>query len=271
MCLHEVDCNHSYGLNAKHGFSKPCNPSYMKETLAEKIKRLRALSGMTQDQVGKAVGVSRVAVSKWESGDTHNLKNENLVALARTFSTTVGDLLDEKEKLGDREIICFSRAAPLPETDDAHAETPADDKFSFIPQLDIAAACGEGRFVDHIVVKGELAFKKSILRDLGVNESAARVIYAAGGSMWPSIQDGCLVLINTADVEPKDGKVYAICGPDGEILLKRLVRDYIQAMGRQAWIMRSDNPDKTSHPDKVLPPDDRTMIIGRAVWNDNRL
>lgn len=26
--------------------------------------------------------------------------------------------------------------------------------------------------------------------------------------------------------------------------------------------MRSDNPDKTVHSDKILPPDDRTMIAG---------
>lgn len=148
---------------------------------------------------------------------------------------------------------------------------PTEEEFALVPQLDIAAACGEGRFQDHIVVKGGLAFKRSSLRDFGVPEDAARIIYAAGGSMQPTIQDGCVVLINTADRSPVDGKVYLICKPDGGLVLKRLVRDYHPALGAQAWIMRSDNPDKIAHPDKVLPPDDRTMVAGRAVWNDNRL
>lgn len=148
---------------------------------------------------------------------------------------------------------------------------PTEDEFAFVPQLDIAAACGEGRFQDHVVVKGGLAFKRSSLRDFGVPEDAARIIYADGGSMQPTIQNGCVVLINTADIRPVDGKVYLICKPDGGLVLKRLIRDYHPSVGGQAWIMRSDNPDKITHPDKVLPPDDRTMIAGRAVWNDNRL
>ncbi len=150
-------------------------------------------------------------------------------------------------------------------------QRPTEEEFAYVPQLDVSAACGEGRFQDHIVVKGGLAFKRSSLRDFGVPENAARIIYASGGSMMPTIQDGCVVLINTADTSPVEGKVYLICKPDGGLVLKRLIRDYHPALGGQAWIMRSDNPDKISHPDKVLPPDDRTMIAGRAVWNDNRL
>lgn len=148
---------------------------------------------------------------------------------------------------------------------------PTDDEFAMVQQLDVAAACGDGVYVEHVVVKGGLAFKRSSLREFGVPESAARIIYAKGGSMWPTIQDGCVVLINTNEREPREGKVYAICTPDGTIVLKRLVMEYHPVMSGQAWIMRSDNPDKTAHPDKILPPDDRTMIVGQAVWNDNRL
>lgn len=149
--------------------------------------------------------------------------------------------------------------------------TPTDADFALVPQLDIAAACGTGHFVDHVVVKGGLAFKKSSLRDFGVPEASARIIYASGGSMEPTIQDGCVVLINTADNTPREGRVYAICQPDGSLVLKRLVLDFVPALGAQGWIMRSDNPNKTMHADKILPPDDRTMIVGRAVWNDNKL
>lgn len=148
---------------------------------------------------------------------------------------------------------------------------PTDDEFAMVPQLDIAASCGHGCYVDHVIVKGGLAFKKSSLRDFGVPERAARIIYAKGGSMWPTIKDGCVVLLNTADREPKEGRVFAICTPDGDLVLKRLVWEFHPAMGAQTWLMRSDNPDKTAHPDKILPPDDRTMIAGLAVWNDNRL
>lgn len=153
----------------------------------------------------------------------------------------------------------------------AESDQPTDDEFALVPQLDVSAACGNGRWVDHVVVKGGLAFKRSSLRDFGVPESAARVIYASGGSMAPTIQDGCVVLLNCADSEPRDGKVFAICQPDGSLVLKRLVMDYVPVLGGQGWVMRSDNADKHNFPDKILPPDDRTVIVGRAVWNDNKL
>jgi phage repressor protein C with HTH and peptisase S24 domain len=148
---------------------------------------------------------------------------------------------------------------------------PTEEEFALVPQLDIAAACGNGRFEDHVVVKGGLAFKKSFLREYGVPEHAARIIYASGGSMFPRIQDGRVVLINTAERKPVDGKIFAVCLPDGGLILKRLVHDYHPAAGEIVWILRSDNPDKTAFPDKILPPDDRTMIIGRAVWTDSIL
>jgi hypothetical protein len=53
--------------------------------------------------------------------------------------------------------------------------------------------------------------------------------------------------------------------------LKRLVHDYHPSAGAIVWILRSDNADKIAFPDKILPPDDRTMIIGRAVWTDSIL
>lgn len=150
-------------------------------------------------------------------------------------------------------------------------EIPTNDEFALIPQLDVTAACGAGRFTDHIIVKGGLAFKRTSLKKFGVSEQFARIIYASGTSMAPTIQDGCVVLLNTADITPKDGKVYAICTPEGDLILKRLIRDYHPSIGESTWILRSDNPNKIQHPDRVLPPDNRTIIVGRAVWNDNQL
>lgn len=200
-------------------------------------------------------------------------------------ASQINDMLAGRKSFGEKVARAIEKAwdatrAPLwLDAEDAaisppaleQEATPSDADFALVPQLDIAAACGMGRFVDHVVVKGGLAFKRSSLKDFGVTEKTARIIYASGNSMAPLIQDGCVVLINTADKEPKDGKVYAICTPEGGLVLKRLIRDYHPAIGGQAWIMRSDNPDKIAHPDKILPPDDRTMIVGRAIWNDNRL
>ena len=40
-------------------------------TLGERIAQARKLAGLSQEQLGDRLGVSRQAVSKWESGQTN--------------------------------------------------------------------------------------------------------------------------------------------------------------------------------------------------------
>lgn len=158
--------------------------------------------------------------------------------------------------------------------DDLHheiASEPSDEDFDLIPQLDLAAACGDGKFSDHVVVKGGLAFKKTFMHQFGVTEATGRIIYAQGSSMEPTIGSGRVVLINLADTTPQDGRVFLICDQDGAMILKRLVREYDPTFQQTVWKTRSDNPDKRSYPDKILPDDPRVKIVGRAIWHDGLL
>ena len=150
-------------------------------------------------------------------------------------------------------------------------QSPSEDEYSLVPILDVHAACGNGRFNDQILIEGGFALPKAMLHDLGVPEAYGRIIHATGTSMTPTINDGAVVLINLADKEPKERKVYAVCVPHEGLVLKRLIYEYNNAVGGYTWIMRSDNPDKNQHPDKQLPPDESTIIAGRAVWYGNRL
>lgn len=154
---------------------------------------------------------------------------------------------------------------------DTDLPTPSADQYAAIKQLDMKASCGNGAFTEHVVVKGELAFKRDFLRKLGVEEKFARVVYADGHSNDPTIKHGCVVLVNTNDNVPKDNNFYLICDPDGANYIKKLIREYSEKIGAMAWIMRSDNANKKEYPDKFLPVDERTTIVGRCVWNDNFL
>jgi len=66
----------------------------MAKSLGEVIKRHRQECKMTQEFVAEALGVSRQAVSKWESG-TSDPSTTNLTALAKLFHTTAADMLNE--------------------------------------------------------------------------------------------------------------------------------------------------------------------------------
>jgi transcriptional regulator with XRE-family HTH domain len=56
-------------------------------TMGERIKVLREARGLTQAQVGKAVGVSKGAVSHWENGVTANIKLVTFLRLLEVLRT----------------------------------------------------------------------------------------------------------------------------------------------------------------------------------------
>ncbi len=62
----------------------------------EKLQQLRAKAGLTQEQMGERLFVSRVTVSKWESGRGYpNI--ESLKLMARVLSVSIDDLLSGDE------------------------------------------------------------------------------------------------------------------------------------------------------------------------------
>ena len=67
-----------------------------RKSLGEAIKEHRTQCKMTQEFVAETLGVSRQAVSKWESG-TSDPSTSNLVALAKLYGTSAEDLLKEVE------------------------------------------------------------------------------------------------------------------------------------------------------------------------------
>lgn len=62
--------------------------------ISTRIRRLRAERGWSQEQLAEKLGVSRQAVTKWET-DAGAPDIENLAALARAFGVSADDLLGE--------------------------------------------------------------------------------------------------------------------------------------------------------------------------------
>lgn len=224
-----------------------------------KLQRDPSLKKITNAAIAKIAGVSPPAVGYWFS-DTNDMKADTARRLADYFDI---DAVWLEKGTGD----------PEPENKDSPADlSPSEEDFAMIPQLDVRASCGPGgKFHDHIVVTGGLAFKRTFLGEMLVNEKHARIIHADGPSMEPTIGHGRVVLINTADTTPQDGRVFLICDEDGGMILKRLVREYEPSIGATVWKIRSDNPDKRKYPDKFWPEDSRACIVGRAIWHDGLL
>lgn len=68
--------------------------SQVRRSLGEAIKQHRTDCKMTQEFVAETIGVSRQAVSKWESG-VSDPSTSNLMALAKLFHVSADELLKE--------------------------------------------------------------------------------------------------------------------------------------------------------------------------------
>lgn len=75
------------------------------ETMGDRIKQLRLSHGLTQEQLGKRVGVSKVAVSLWESSQVQNVKLATFLRLCETLHTSPHYLLFGPEAIAGRDRL----------------------------------------------------------------------------------------------------------------------------------------------------------------------
>ena len=71
--------------------------------LGIRIKKARKQEGLTQEQLAEVIGVSRSAISKWESGDMEPTIN-NLAGLARVLNVSTDYLLGLDENAANRSV-----------------------------------------------------------------------------------------------------------------------------------------------------------------------
>lgn len=246
MCSHDADCNHSYFKDANHGFIESCNPSYMKKTLSEKIKRLRASHGLTQEQLAKSVGVSRVAVSKWESGDTQNLKHENLAALAHAFSISIGELLDESPRNARNAEHGLSNVEPGP-----------DIRQSQIPLISWVQA-GQFCAAPDLLQPGDAEEWLPAVKRFGPHAYALRVVgdsmvlpYPSKDSFFP----GTIIFVDPDKPLTNGAKVIAKIDGTQEATFKVYSED-----GGKRYL----KPQNPQYP--VIEMDETMHICGVVVW-----
>ncbi len=162
-------------------------------------------------------------------------------------------------------------AMSLDREDELSGEPPAPianpDDYAMIPKYDVRPSCGPGAHVDDFLeVKGTLAFQKKWIASLGLTGANLGLGTASGNSMSPTLEDGQTLLFNFDDILPKNTRIYVI-SLDGEVMIKRL----INAVSH--WIIRSDNPDKTTYPDIQVSPEilRDLKIHARVVWRGGEL
>lgn len=199
--------------------------------IAEWVKSSRLKSGLTQDKLAEMLSMTKANVSAFENGRT----TPSFVIMVK-ISQICGVSLPNQE-----------------------LKSPTDDSSVIIDELSVTAECGSGDYSDFFEIRGGLSFSKEWLKDMGIDAKFCHVIYAKGFSMYPTLQDGQAVLIDTSQKTPIENKVFLIARDLTGLVMKRLSRNE-----KGDWLYISDNSNKTLYPDMFAFEQDK--IIGRVVW-----
>ncbi len=256
--------------------------------------------GVKRD-IANTCGISYEAVRQWFAGDTENIRNENLTALAEGYDTTVDWLLSGSGEPPRRKATSSAaekllqmlqgkklrpdqqqrlEQAVLDTLDDQPVVEAADNviiaDFSRKPLVgdeiriahyDVQGAMGNGKVVqDFPEMFRDVTVSQQHLRELGVkykDPSHLKIITGDGQSMAPTIQNLDPLIVDASIREFTGDGIYAFTW-QGLFYIKRL-----QLKGSDHFKMISDN---TSHPPEDIRVDE-TYIQARVllVWNAKRL
>lgn len=138
-----------------------------------------------------------------------------------------------------------------------------DPDFLHIPMVKLRLSAGiTGFHAEQDHSQGStLSMRRNWFERTGLRASSLIAIQVKGESMEPSLYEDDIVIINTSDVRPKDGVVFAV-NYEGEAVIKRLSRD------GGDWWLTSDSPDQRKHHRKVCRGD-ACIIIGRVVHKES--
>ena len=103
-------------------------------TFKEKLVILRKMRGLTQDDFASAVGVSRQAVYKWESGQSYP-EVPKLLEIKNLFNISIDELLDDNFDIPVPEKKKRKRA-PKPEAASAPKAEPVKAAPAPVPKAE---------------------------------------------------------------------------------------------------------------------------------------
>lgn len=178
----------------------------------ERIKKLRKEKGLTQEQLGKLLGVKKSAIAKYENNRVENLKKETIQKLSEIFEVPASYFLGIESH--DQPIITNSITIPL--------------------YNDIS--CGTGIFVDDNIDE-YIALPESLL---SLNKEYF-CQYASGDSMiGENINPGDLIVFEKCN-QIRNGEIGCFTIEDNVATCKKFYHDN----KNQCIILQPANPDYT--------------------------
>ena len=197
------------------------------------LRELRKRKGFTLEELGRMVGVSKVTISRWETGEIADMKRDKIIALASALG------------IDPMEII-------FPEYEERTEKT----RVVRVPIVG-SIACGTPVLAQENIVGYELA---------SVEDLKKHCIYfylkCKGDSMSPTIESGSKVLIRKQETV-ENGEIAAVLSTESnEATLKRVKFD-----GNDTLLI----PDNRDYLPIIVNDNHPIKILGKAIQVVNSL
>lgn len=237
------------------------------DTLAKRLKHIRKERGLNQETLAQMSGLEQSLISKLERGVIQ--KTTSLVPLANALRCNPqwldsGDGPMESAGgaiLNTQYTIIPGKAYGQPVAVFDEGDVLSDDYIQ-IKEYEIKFSAGNGRtpVFDELTDSVVATFRREWFHRMGINPARAIRVKVHGNSMYPLLHDGDSVVVNLAETNIINDKVYALRYGD-ELRIKRLYRKLDGSL-----ILHSDNPDFIPRDEEVPPSvvESSISIVGRV-------
>ncbi len=219
-------------------------------SIGTRIKEARRDKKLTQKQLADKVGIKQPTLSELENGDSAG------TTMIASFAAALGvNALWLETGKGEKH-------SPQ-ELKKVIAVDENDKSFIQIRKVKLRLSAGITGFLPDQDVGDDssISIPRKWIEAKGFFADDLVAIKVRGESMYPSLNEGDTVVINTSDTIPRDGIVFAM-NYEGEAVIKRLSRDAGE------WWLVSDNPDQRKYHRKIFRGND-CIIIGRVVRKES--
>lgn len=231
------------------------------KTLGDRILEIRKEKRLTQSELSKASGVSRVSISQWEQG-INQPRGESLIALAKYLECEPDWLLHGNRKNSTKSLPKSNSVNELLLSYQPHLTS-----FVKLDFYEIEVSGGYGSLVIKEEEKSNtIVFSQEFLNtELCVKESNIFLMKVRGDSMLPTLKNQTLIMVNKINEFAGDG-IY-VFRFDGQLMVKRL------KFTKRGLTVGSDNA--ATYPawelTRVDLKNEYFEIIGEVIWSGQRI
>lgn len=201
-------------------------------SVGQNIKKLRIQKGLTQDELGKIIGVSSMAVSQWEN-ERAIPRMGAIEKLAKCFSVSKASIIEDRP--------------PKP--------APAQGmEMGYVPLVGTVHA-GKPESPEELQTTDLIKVPQFLLDA----DPECYACIAEGDCMDKVYPEGCTIVISP-NKEPRNGSIAVVLIDGYETVMRRMFRT-------PDTLVLSPDSFNPIHKDLVFTGDDRTVEFqGRVVW-----